>query len=112
MKTIVSFGFRHGTPPNDGPIIDVRSVLSRNPFHNKKLRHLRGTDEEVQDDIRLTPFFADSLAELEKRIRKALAEHDIVYLACTGGHHRSVFMAEHFSKKFGTEVIHRDIDKK
>ena len=55
---------RHGKP--DGKdlepgqlftVIDIRGIFKRNPYHNRKLRQLRGTDKAVQDDILLTPGF-------------------------------------------------------
>jgi UPF0042 nucleotide-binding protein len=109
-KYIVSFGFRHGTPQHDGAVIvDVRPLLNKNPYHNKQLRHLRGTDPEVQRDIEKTPGFEQSYEILKKQVDAATG---VVYLGCTGGRHRSVYMAERIGKELNLSVMHRDKDKR
>ncbi len=106
---IISFGAKNGAPlapPSN--IIDVRKVFSRNPYQNKKLRHLRGTHPEVQADIMLTPNFESSYAALLNQVRQLTGP---VYVGCTGGHHRSVFLAEKLGKDLSIPVKHRDINK-
>jgi UPF0042 nucleotide-binding protein len=112
MKMVVSFGFRHGDNPNsaDATVIDVRTLFPKNPYHNKALRYLRGTDPEVQEEIRNTPGFDVAYQKLTKKV--AESPHEIIWLGCTGGHHRSVYAAELISQQFGYAVLHRDIDKK
>lgn len=111
-KSLVSFGFRHGgsVPCCEGVlVIDVRKAFDRNPYHNRKLRCLRGTDPEVQEDILKTPGFNESFEKLKKRV----SEFDgVVYLGCTGGHHRSVYLAQRLSEELSIHVFHRDFDKK
>lgn len=110
-KMVVSFGFRYGGPNSwDGDIIDVRKWLNKNPYHDRKLRYLRGTDEAVQLDIEATPGFSKSYKELKARVEES--QQEIVYLGCTGGHHRSVYMAERIGAELGLLVAHRDIDRK
>lgn len=109
---IMSFGFRHGDPPNtnqDFLVIDIRSKFGRNPYHDKKLRYLRGIDKEVQEDIRKTPDFWEKYEDLREDVKDFSG---IICLGCTGRHHRSVYLAELLSKDFGCPVEHRDIDKK
>jgi len=36
----------------------------------------------------------------------------VVYLGCTGGHHRSVYLADRLAKELGVSVEHRDYDKR
>ena len=109
-KSIVSFGFRYGLPKQDGAtVIDVRNWLNNNPYHNKQLRHLRGTDPEVQADIEKTPGFEQSYAEIKKLVDAAPG---VVYLGCTGGRHRSVYMAERIGKELNLPVSHRDKEKR
>lgn len=111
---IVSFGFRHGDPPQNGglsggKVVDVRRLFTKNPYHNKKLRYLRGTDEAVARDIEKTPGFAASFASLAEIAR---ATPGTLYLGCTGGHHRSVYLAERIGRLFGIPVSHRDINRR
>lgn len=113
-KIIVSFGFRHHfqTAPAESSgdtVIDVRSLFGRNPYHDKKLRKLRGTDKAVQDDILKTPYFAKKYMKLKEQV---VAGTEIVWLGCTGGHHRSVFLAELLAKELNAEVQHLDFHKK
>jgi len=115
VKKIVSFGFRHGSPPSavNGSgvvVIDVRKVFTRNPYHDRKLRQLRGTDPAVQADILKTPNFEVAYSHLKEAVM--VPGLDIVYLGCTGGHHRSVFLAERLSQELGVPVEHRDFAKK
>lgn len=111
---IISFGYRHGQPPSfEGMpfiVIDVRKCFKRNPYHNKKLRKLRGTDKPVQEDILKTPNFNKNYAEL-RDWAGTLSTDTILCLGCTGGHHRSVYLAELLSKHFNIPVEHRDYDK-
>jgi len=121
---IVSFGFKYGLPAecslfdkpdkmiqktqNKGTLLDVRKILNRNPYHIKALRVLRGTDWEVQEEIQKTPGFWDSYKVI-RHIGQETA--GVFYIGCTGGHHRSVYIAELLAKEFNCPVEHRDIDK-
>jgi UPF0042 nucleotide-binding protein len=113
LKKIISFGFRHeGGGPNviEGvTVIDVRQKF-KNPYHDKTLRYMRGTDLEVQKDIMKTPDFLQKYCDLKERVEKSGSE--VVYIGCTGGHHRSVFLAERLGRELGVSVEHRDIEKK
>lgn len=111
-KQIVSFGFRHGTPTDpNGIVIDVREMgFKRNPFHDKALRNLRGTDIRVQEDVKKTPDF-DNLYDHLKVVARNMPEDSTLWLGCTGGRHRSVTLAILLAKDFNCAVDHRDINK-
>jgi RNase adapter protein RapZ len=109
---IVSFGFRHGKeiPCQTGVlVIDVRKAFDRNPYRDKSLRYKRGTDLDVQKDILKTPNFNKSYAQLKEKVEDF---DGVVYLGCTGGHHRSVYLALRLSEELKIPVLHRDIDVK
>lgn len=115
-RLIVSFGTNKGKPlPGDDEnggdfeLIDVRTVLNRNPYYDKRLRGKRGTDQAVQEDIRRTPDFVASMVKLTKLVRDSRAK--VVYLGCTGGHHRSVYAAILIGEALGIPVKHRDINR-
>jgi RNase adapter protein RapZ len=110
LQKIVSFGFRHEWPPVESPgtvVVDVRTMF-RNPYHNKALRKLRGTDKPVQDEIMSMPNFVALYEHLKQRI--TVPGTVTAYIGCTGGHHRSVFLAQKLGADLGVAVEHRDIN--
>lgn len=112
LKKIVSFGFRHeGGGPNVIPgvvVVDIRKMF-KNPYHDRKLRYLRGTDPAVQLDVMKTPDFNAKYTHLKETV--SVPGTEVAYIGCTGGHHRSVFLAERLARELGVSVEHRDIDK-
>lgn len=113
LKKIISFGFRHeGGGPNTGIpgviVVDIRQMF-RNPYHDRRLRKKRGTDPEVQKDILKTPNFHAKYAHLKEQV--TVPGTEVAYIGCTGGHHRSVFLAEKLGRELGVPVEHRDYDK-
>ena len=119
--SIRSFGFKHGTPRDADLMFDVRFLP--NPHWVHELRPLRGTDDRVSDfvlgDTDAKEFVdrVDSL--LEFLIPKFEAEgksYLSVAIGCTGGHHRSVAIAEELALRLDhhgvkAAVRHRDIDR-
>jgi len=110
-KRIISFGFRHGIPilNEKDRYIDVRKQLTKNPFHNKALRSLRGDDIEVIADLEQTPNLEKSYNHIKAQAIKC--EGDF-YVGCTGGHHRSVYIANRLSKDLDIEVMHLNYNTK
>ncbi len=119
--TVSSFGFKHGVPLDVDTVIDCRFLP--NPYWDEELRPLRGTDRSIQDfvfaDARAQRFLAKLDALLDELL-PAYAEEGRTYLniafGCTGGHHRSVAVAEHVAavlKERGwmPRVKHRDVDR-
>jgi UPF0042 nucleotide-binding protein len=106
---LVSFGYRHG-PPSSTPgthVLDVRPLL-RNPYHDRRLRRLNGLHPEVQADIHETADFAAVYAGIKARVQETTAA--TVYIGCTGGHHRSVYVAHRLGHELGVAVEHRDLN--
>lgn len=96
---IESFGFKNGIPADADFVFDMRCLP--NPYWKQKLRQLTGLDEEVTEFLdaldSVTAMHADILAFLERWIpeyRKAHRGYLTVAIGCTGGQHRSVYMAE------------------
>ena len=104
-----SFGFKHGTPTDSDFVFDVRCLP--NPHWEANLRPLTGLDEEVaaflqsQDEVQdmlehLRKFMQDWIPKFEKQNRYYLT----VSIGCTGGQHRSVFIAQQLCDDF-SEII-------
>ena len=108
---IVSFGLKYCENPSMTGIlvIDVRKSFDRNPYRNKAFRYMRGTDLVVQQDILKTPNFNKSYQELKRKVE---AFDGVVFLGCTGGHHRSVYLALRLAEELNVPVQHRDINRK
>ena len=97
--TLMSFGYKHGIPPDADLILDCRFLP--NPHWVDTLRPLTGLDPEVQEYVygfELTGDFLDRLEMLLDLLLPAYtAEGKSVLtlaLGCTGGRHRSVAIAE------------------
>ena len=118
---IQSFGFMYGIPSDCDDVIDVRFLP--NPFWVEKLQMLSGKDEPIEDYLlgfKETNEFLDKLTDLFKyMIPQYINEGKSrlnIGIGCTGGRHRSVFIAERLGKLLGesdykTIVHHRDIDR-
>jgi UPF0042 nucleotide-binding protein len=100
---IESFGFKHGVPYDADFVFDVRCLP--NPYWNPELRLLNGKDQAIikyldGHDITST-MYEDILGFLRNRIPEYI-EHNRNYLTvaigCTGGQHRSVYLAERIAK--------------
>ena len=104
-----SFGFKHGIPLDADLVFDVRCLP--NPHYDPALRHLTGRDPEVmhfligqpqvqrmEDDIHR--FISDWLPAYIRDNRTYLT----VAIGCTGGQHRSVFLAERLCTRLQSSV--------
>lgn len=117
--TVMSFGYARGVPRDTDMVFDMRFL--RNPHWVPGLRALDGRDPRVAAYVRADPAFApaferimDLLATLlPGYVREGRAYLTIAF-GCTGGHHRSVAMAEAASvwlAGHGWEngLLHRDL---
>lgn len=117
----VSFGHKHGVPNQVDLLFDVRHLP--NPFFEEGLRDLPGTDPKVagflseKDEVNETlRRIWELLAYLLPHYRKEGKSYLTVGVGCTGGRHRSVFIAENLGRLAGAEgaevlVTHRDVRK-
>lgn len=115
-----SFGFSHGVPADADFMFDARSLP--NPHWNTDLRPLTGRDAEVQEfleqDNSVAALTGDILGFLEKwlpELEKSHRSFVTVAIGCTGGRHRSVYLAErlaHDLREAFPEIMihHRDLE--
>jgi UPF0042 nucleotide-binding protein len=120
--TFQSFGFKNGPARDPDLLFDVRFLP--NPHYEQELRPLTGLDPEVvrfvNRDGALDKFYVLLHPLLDYLLGQYLAEgksHLVVAIGCTGGHHRSVAIAEHLAERYSdandyvVDVSHRDIEK-
>lgn len=119
--TVMSFGFKNGLPREADIVMDCRFLA--NPHWEETLKPLTGKDGAVQDyvgkDAAFKPFFKNLQALLEPLLESYAREgkaYLTIALGCTGGKHRSVFVAEKLGewlqqKAVSTSVEHRDINR-
>ncbi len=116
-----SFSYLQGVPPTASLVFDVRFLP--NPYFVDNLRSLPGDDPEVMDwlsghdEVESTIAKLTSLIEdLVPRYARELKTDLLIAVGCTGGRHRSVYVAEklaHALRQSGHEVTvhHRDRDR-
>lgn len=99
-----SFGFKHGIPTDADLVFDVRCLP--NPFYDVSLRPLTGLDVPVQDFLKMQPDTALMIDDIERFVVRWLPcfEADnrsylTVAIGCTGGQHRSVYIAQTLSER-------------
>ncbi len=114
-----SFGFKHGIPTDADMVFDVRCLP--NPYWNPELRSLTGRAPEVANFLSAQPEVKDMYQHLETFLARWLPEFEAdnraymtIAIGCTGGQHRSVYLAERLAKHFGNapaEVLvrHREL---
>jgi UPF0042 nucleotide-binding protein len=116
---IMSFGFKYGLPPEADIIMDVRFLP--NPYFIKDLKDLNGLEAPVQEFVlhreetkEFLGRFFPLLDYLIPNYQKEGKTHLTVAIGCSGGHHRSVVIAntlkEHLqSFELPLSIEHRDI---
>ncbi|MBK5204623.1 MAG: RNase adapter RapZ [Polaromonas sp.] len=114
-----SFAFKRGVPLDADYVFDVRMLP--NPHYEPDLRHLTGLDQPVADFLKTHSDVADMFKHIEQFLShwlQALARDHRSYvtvaIGCTGGQHRSVYLAEALAAAFGqqwpTLKRHRELD--
>ncbi len=121
MVYVTSFGYRHGVPPDADLVFDVRFLP--NPNYIPRFKKLTGRHPSVARYIRS---FAQTVEFIERisALLVYLLPHYIregksyltIAFGCTGGHHRSVMMADQIRKNlaeagYRAKVTHRDMTK-
>lgn len=117
-----SFAYRHGVPDDSDFVFDARALP--NPYWESALRELSGRDRAVAE-------FLDGSQEVERFIgdltglldtwlpsfERSNRSYLTVAIGCTGGQHRSVYVAEklaaHFEGRYESVLIrHRDLSSR
>ncbi|MBR6003790.1 MAG: RNase adapter RapZ [Lachnospiraceae bacterium] len=119
MVNIVSFGFKNGIPQDADLVFDVRFLP--NPFYVDSLKNLTGLDSAVQDYVMGYKEAGEFLDMLENMLRFLIPNYVkegkyqlVVAIGCTGGHHRSVTLANQLYERLkggecGITIKHRDV---
>jgi len=119
--TVMSFGFRHGLPREADMVFDVRFL--KNPHWDPGLKPFTGKDAPVaahiEGDDALEGFMASIQTLLEPLLPRYRAEgraYLTIAFGCTGGKHRSVYVAERLGRWIAGRIArlsveHRDIDR-
>jgi len=118
---VTSFGYRHGVPTDSDLVFDVRFLP--NPNYIPKFKKLTGRHPAVAGYIRSFPQTTEFIGRISELLIYLLPHyvHEgksylTIAFGCTGGHHRSVMIADQIRKNlvqagFSAKVTHRDIAK-
>ena len=116
-----SFAFKQGVPMDADFVFDVRMLP--NPHYEPTLRAQTGLDADViaylSQQAAVSDMRAHITAFLQKWLPAMAADHRAyvtVAIGCTGGQHRSVYLAQtlsaDFSSDWSTQVRHRQLEKR
>jgi len=118
---VTSFGYRHGVPADSDLVFDVRFLP--NPNYIPRFKHLTGRHPSVARYIRSFPQTVEFVLRISELLIYLLPHYIregksylTIAFGCTGGHHRSVMIADQIRKNlvaagFRAKVTHRDLVK-
>jgi UPF0042 nucleotide-binding protein len=106
-----SFGFKHGLPADADFVFDSRTLP--NPYWEQSLRRLDGRAPEVVRFLESHPEVGRLIDEIARFIEGRIPEFQrnnrsylTVAIGCTGGQHRSVYIAERLAERFRSKYPH------
>ena len=113
-----SFSYKQGVPLDADWVLDARMIA--NPHYDPQLRPLTGRDAPVIDYLAREPLAQQWLEDTRALLARWLPEivrenrsHVTIAIGCTGGRHRSVYLAEKLAAAFGGQwkvlVRHRGL---
>jgi UPF0042 nucleotide-binding protein len=120
--TVMSFGFKNGVPRESDMVLDVRFL--QNPHWVPALRPKTGLNKDVQAHIQKDADFAAFMKHTNAMLTLLLPRYSeegkyyfTLAVGCTGGKHRSVFVAEQLAKTmkkqgYSVSLRHRDMSEK
>ncbi|HEV7368615.1 RNase adapter RapZ [Arenibaculum sp.] len=118
---VTSFSFRQGLPREADLVFDVRFL--NNPHYDPELRPLTGLDPPVAERVSTDPDFPGFFQRLTELLLPLLPRYNqegksylTVAIGCTGGRHRSVFVAAKLAEWLAAQgypvgLSHRDLDR-
>lgn len=121
MVHIMSFGFKYGIPTDADLVFDVRFMP--NPFYVPELKEHTGLEACIRNYVMDSDISREFLKKLIDMIEFLVPQYKkegklrlVIAVGCTGGHHRSVTIAEELYSAitmagYNTMVSHRDIKK-
>lgn len=116
---IQSFGFKRGVPVDSDLVFDVRCLP--NPYWKAELRSYSGRDPQICEYLQAQPEVQEMYDDIHQFLSKWLPRYAAgersymtISIGCTGGHHRSVYLAERLVKELAASVPnllirHRDL---
>ena len=116
-----SFGFKYGVPVDADFVFDLRCLP--NPHWNPELRTLSGLDQPVMDYLQDQPMVNEMFEDISSILNRwvpRFEDNARVYMTgaigCTGGQHRSVYMAQRLAEYLSREhsnvlVRHRELNR-
>jgi UPF0042 nucleotide-binding protein len=120
--TLLTFGFKHGSPRDADLLFDVRFLP--NPHYEAELRYQTGLDPDVREYVESSEGIGEFYEKLEPLLdylldayEKEGKAHLTIGIGCTGGRHRSVVIAEQLKRlyegrgEYLIDVVHRDVEK-
>ena len=116
-----SFAFKNGIPVAADLVFDVRNLP--NPYYDPQLRPLTGLDAPVADYLAQFENVREMIADIEQFLAKWLPSYEAqnrhyltIAIGCTGGQHRSVYVANTLGRLFKDKVLtvvrHRNLSTK
>ncbi len=119
--SVLSFGFKYGMPLDADIVLDVRFLP--NPFYIESLKHKSGSVAAVAEYIAEKPVTQEFLKRLDNLVEFLVPQYVkegksqlVIAVGCTGGMHRSVFIAKHIfelisNNGYTVNLEHRDLMK-
>ena len=102
-----SFGYKHGLPADADFVFDVRCLP--NPYWEPKLRPLNGRDQPVRDFLGAEAQVQEMITDIEAFLSRWIPRYQsfqrsylTIAIGCTGGQHRSVYIAEALAERLTT----------
>ncbi len=114
-----SFGFKNGVPANADFVFDVRCLP--NPHWEPSLRPFSGLDQPVMEFLEAEPSVNRMLEQMYRFLHDWIPQFEAdnrsymtIAIGCTGGQHRSVYLAEQLARRFqrirvNIQVRHREL---
>ncbi len=118
---VLSFGFKHGLPPDADLVFDVRFIT--NPYYVPELRRLTGLDPAVRNFVLERPDAKEFLERIEGLLLFLLPKYQqegkyqvTIAVGCTGGQHRSTAVSERIARDlrragYLVTIQHRDRER-